>query len=179
MARLDKTRARVLCDDYGLCGTQLAQVKQLRQGRTLELAWGWQRDEARVWRYSAKRAARTPPRRISGAHHAESVTFERLDDCPAFGNARLDLSGGCGHPNAATGDLGLTAAQLLVDECRRVTPRDGTTACPSAKADCGADSIDAKRAPRVPVNIERDVVPMEPAVHQRAGIDPAGRRGFV
>ena len=53
------------------------------------------------------------------------------------------------------------------------------TACPSAKADCGADSIDAKRAPRVPVNIERDVVPMEPAVHQRAGMDPAGRRGFV
>jgi hypothetical protein len=75
MARLDKTRARVLCDDYGLCGTQLAQVKQLRQGRTLELAWGWQRDEARVWRYSAKRAARTPPERISGAPHAESVTF--------------------------------------------------------------------------------------------------------
>jgi hypothetical protein len=38
-----------------------------------------------------------------------------LDDCPAFGNACLDLSGGCGHPNAATGDLGLTAAQMRVD----------------------------------------------------------------
>jgi hypothetical protein len=85
MARLDdKTRTRVLCDDYGLCGTELAEVKQLRQGRILELAWGWQRDEARVWRYSAKRAARTPPERISGVPHAESVTFAPMLSFPQW-----------------------------------------------------------------------------------------------
>jgi hypothetical protein len=75
MARLDQSRTRVLCDDYRYCGQELAQIKQLRQGRILELEWGWRRDDSRVWRYSAKRAARTPPKRISGVHHAESVTF--------------------------------------------------------------------------------------------------------
>ena len=71
MARLDATRSRVLCDDFGLCNTELAVIDERKEGRILFIRWGWMRDVDRVWRYSARRASRTPPERLTGLPHAE------------------------------------------------------------------------------------------------------------
>lgn len=65
MARLDKTRTRVLCDDYGMCSQVLGVVQHEARagGRVLFLAPGWRRDPERVWRYREPRRAVTPGQR--------------------------------------------------------------------------------------------------------------------
>lgn len=74
MARLDKSRIRVLCDDYGLCGTVLAIIQEEPEadGRVLFLQPGWRRDRERVWRYREPRNPAAPgyrggaPARLTG-----------------------------------------------------------------------------------------------------------------
>ena len=84
MARLDKARTRVLCDDYGLCGTVLAEIaEQAGIGRVLFLPWGWRKDADGLWRYSARRAARTPPKRVIRA----AIDSSRAIDGEALGVA--------------------------------------------------------------------------------------------
>jgi len=41
MARLDKSRSRVLCDDYGLCGTEFGTVTETPEGRVFAYHVGW------------------------------------------------------------------------------------------------------------------------------------------
>jgi hypothetical protein len=65
MARLDKSRKRVICDDYGLCGTVLARVEDLPEagGRVLMLEPGWLRGRDRVWRFKPPRTPLAPGQR--------------------------------------------------------------------------------------------------------------------
>lgn len=60
MARLDKSRDRVLCDDYGLCRTELAIVQEeAGVGRVLYLRWGWRKRNGLLTYQTPRRPA--PP----------------------------------------------------------------------------------------------------------------------
>lgn len=112
MARLDRTRMRVLCDDYGRCAWQLATiVDRPGVGRVLLLPWGWRkelpgwRDATAIWRWSARRASRTPPARLATYRHANELWQAPMLIIPQYVV--------CPSPRCADRDPQLLSAELL------------------------------------------------------------------